>query len=127
MNRKKEIENDLWLASQLERIRDIQTPRPVDVTDAVMERIATLPTPMGQPVLQKKTGRRIATAAAAACVAGAVIVTALLSRNDLQAATPVQQDISYRIYEIYDYCHDYADEESIESAAYFDNPITELI
>ncbi len=125
--KKNEIENDLWFASQLKQIRDIQTPRPVDVTDAVMERIAQLPTPMGAPVPQKKNGWRIASIAIAACFVGAVTVTALLSRNELQAATPAQQDFSNRFFEIYDYCNDYANDETIEDAAYYDNPITQLI
>lgn len=126
MDRKKEIENDLWLASQLQTIRDMKCPQKVDVCQSVMQRIADCPILKAVTVSKRHYGR-IATIAAAACFAIAVGVTAFLTRNQLQAATAAQQDLTNRFFEVYDYCHDYANDETIEDAAYYDNPITQFI
>ena len=59
----------------------------------------------------------------AACFVGIVVTTFLVTRNGAQAATP-HPDLSNRFYDVYSYCNDYANDESDESAAYYDNPVT---
>ncbi|MBP5327275.1 MAG: hypothetical protein J6Y98_05125 [Bacteroidales bacterium] len=118
---------DLWLERQRDALSRIElapehTP---DVCDKVMDAIAKMPQPMALPPKQKNHWR-IVGSAVAACLVAAVVVTISVSGSGVQAATPTQEDLSARFIEVYDYCNDYADEESIESAAYYDNPVSEL-
>ena len=126
MDYKKEIENDLWLADQLEAIRQMECPHNVDVTDAVMQRINNI-----QPLTKKSNHHyalKVATTAAAACIAGAILIISHINQTPLHAATTIEtQDLSIRMLDIYDYCNDYADPDFEENATYTDNPITELI
>ena len=112
----------------IESIRQLTPPHPVDVTDAVMQRIRTMPTVVDfQSAVHTKRRRRITivSTAAAACVAGAILVVSALSGNSIQAATPATPELEYRITEVYHYCDCYADED--ESAAIYDNIVTDLL
>lgn len=127
MDYKKEIENDIWFANQLEAIRQMECPHTVDVTDTVMQSIEK-----AQSIAQKNKRRlrlRIITTAAAACIAGAILVVSHLTQtSSLHASTTIEvQGISNRVFDIYDYCNDYANSEYEESAAYNENLITDLI
>lgn len=123
---KKEIK-DPWFEQQLDAIRQMKPNHKPDVTDAVMQRIASLPQPMALPQPAKRRPLRIASGLAAACFAGAVVVTFVISHiNGAQAAT-TSPEIGSRVFDIYQYYNDYAIDEDIESAAYYDNPITNFI
>ncbi len=114
---------DIWFEQQLEAIRQLKPKQTPDVTDAVMQRIASMPQPMALPKRQSRINPRLANGLVAACFVGIVVTTFLISHNGAQAATP-NSDLSNRFFDVYNYCNDYANEESIESAAYFDNPVT---
>ena len=115
---------DLWFEQQLEALRQIKPDHTPDVTDAVMRRIAS----MAQPQAAKRRPLRIVSSLAAACFAGAAIVTLVISRFDEGArAANISTDMGNRVFEIYQYCNDYACEENIESPAYYDNPLADFI
>lgn len=122
-NNRKEIENDLWFASQMEILRQMEPNRHVDVTDAVMEKVQQLPATKVQPYRQRIWA--IASGAVAACLVGVIITTSILSHNKLRVSND-NQDLYARFYEVYEYCNDYADEESIEDASYYENPVSQL-
>lgn len=118
---------DLWLERQRDALSRIElapehTP---DVCDKVMDAISKLPQPMALPP-KRVNWWKIVNSAVAACLVAAVVVTISISGSGVKAATPTQEDLSTRFVEVYNYCNDYADEESIESAAYNDNPVSEL-
>lgn len=116
---------------ELEQIRDavreLKPPHMPDVTDAVMQRVATLPQPMAP--LHDSRRRNFARVAgvAAACIAGVVLVTLSISHNGLQASNPNSASLSTRFTDVYEYCNFYADEEMVEEAAYYDNPVSLLM
>lgn len=119
---------DLWFEQQIEAIRQIKPDHTPDVTDAVMRRIASMPQPMALPQTAKRRPLRIVSSLAAACFAGAAIVTLVISRFDGSArAANISTDMGTRVFEIYQYCNDYACEENIESPAYYDNPLADFI
>ncbi len=129
MNYRKEIENDIWFAGQLEALRQMETPHEVDVCDAVMKQIAKKPLMVPVTINKKRKNLRLA---GAASVIGIVAVAATLfsiSNNKLQAATTAAYNtsLSDRCCDVYDYCNGYGDEESLENAAFYDNPITDFI
>lgn len=118
---------DLWLESQKEAIRALKPGHKVDVTDAVMQRIATMPIPTsmdGNGATQIKIHSRKSTIlkfAAAACVVG-VIATAAVFINNNSSPITASSDLSARLYDVYEYCNDYEDYEY--DAAYYDNPVS---
>lgn len=123
---REKIENDLWLANQLEALRQIEPPHTVDVTDAVMKRIDNIQ-PMASSDNRHNWWKAVNTAVAA-CITGAILVLANLNNEPLHAATTMETPkLSLRMMDIYDYCHDYADPSEMESASFNDNPLTEII
>ena len=116
---------DIWFEQQLEAIRQLKPKQTPDVTDAVMQRIASMPQPMALPKRHSHINTRLANGLVAACFVGIVVTTFLVTRNGAQAATP-HPDLSNRFYDVYSYCNDYANDESDESAAYYDNPVTNI-
>ena len=123
-NKQMNTDTDIFLETQLEAIRNITTPVDVDVTDAVMKRIAEAKVVPMAPTYRAR--RRLIMSAAAACLAGIIVTTSLLSRRDVMAAGS-SPATSTGVFDVYSFCYDYADEGSVESAVYDDNPITELI
>ena len=67
------------------------------------------------------------TIAAAACFMAAVVVTAVVTRSDAQAASVEQNDFSNRLNDLYDYLDDYTMGEPVENAALYENSIIELL
>lgn len=126
MDYRKEIENDLWFAAQVEQLRQMTPPHKVDVTDAVMQQLPAQPpaSALRQPLRRKPM--RVA-GIAAACFAGIVAVNVIFSRNDVQAATPKHDEFTTRLSNVYEYCNNYADNDLVDKAAYYDNPVTELL
>ena len=114
---------DIWFEQQLEAIRQLKPKQTPDVTDAVMQRIASMPQPMALPKRHSRINTRLANGLVAACFVGIVVPTFLVTRTGAQAATPPPAP-SNRFYDVYSYCNDYANDESDESAAYYDNPVT---
>lgn len=130
MKRKEEIENDLWFANQLEAIRQMESPRKVDVTDAVMKQLECRQLLASQPQQKKRTWLKVSSGAAAAGVAAAIVFAVGLSENGAKAETTQTVDrheLSTRIADVYEYCNDYADPEYDDEAAYYDNPIYDFI
>ena len=117
--------HDLWLDSQKEAIRALQPDHKVDVVDAVMKSISEMPAHKTRRLVIG--GKRAMHWAAAACVMGIVVTTGLLLRPSSAAAAPVSNELSIRLYDVYEYCNDYADPEYEESAAYYDNPVVDLL
>ena len=117
---------DIWFEQQLEAIRQMKPAHTPDVTDAVMQRIATMPQPMALPKRQSRINLKVANGLVAACFVGIAVATFAITHNGAQAAT-THPDLNNRFFDIYDYCDDYANEENIESPAYYDNPITDFI
>lgn len=117
---------DPELEKALEAIRLLKADHTPDVCDSVMRRIATMPQPMASQH-SKRRPLRIVSSLAAACFAGAVFVTFIISHREGAMAANVSPEMPNRLYDIYQYCNDYADDENIESAAYYDNPITDFI
>jgi len=113
---------DLWLESQKEAIQALKPDHKVDVTDAVMQRIATMPVPKPMPSVGIR--RKVILWAAAACVAGIVASAAIFIRHN---ASPIatSNDFTAQIYDVYDYCNDYDDYD--DEAAYYDNPVAYLL
>lgn len=112
---------DLWLESHKEAIRALKPGHKVDVTEAVMRRVATMPLPKSAPVVGM--GRRVLLWAAAACVAGIVAGAAFFVN---QSASPVSTstDFTARLLDVYEYCNDYDDLGYDDDDTYFDNPVT---
>lgn len=123
MNRKNDIDNDIWLQRQAEEIRQIHAPHVPDVTDAVMRRIEAMPL----PVSKRRVNMKVVQSLIAACFVAAVIVTILVPRNGVSAANPMQSDAAQMFFDVYEFCDSYADEEYEEDAALYDNPITDFI
>ncbi|MBQ1408262.1 MAG: hypothetical protein IIY87_00705 [Bacteroidales bacterium] len=117
--------HDLWLDNQKEAIRALRPNHKVDVVDAVMKSIPDKPLPNYKTAVIG--GRRAIHWAAAACVLGIVVTTGLLLRPSSAAAAPVSNELSIRLYDVYEYCNDYADPEYVESAAYYDNPVVDFL
>lgn len=126
MDRKEAIANDLWLESQLEQIRQIEAPVKVDVTDAVMEQIGHIQLLVPKQPQHKRMGRT-ATIAAAACFMAAVVVTAVVTRSDAQAASVEQNDFSNRLNDLYNYFDDYTYGEAVENAALYENSTIDIL
>lgn len=114
---------DLWLESQKEAIRAIKPGHKVDVTDAVMQRIADMPLPQKEPqhLTIRNTKSTIVKLAAAACIVGIVATAALFIRHN-SSPIATSSDLSARLYDLYEYCSDY--EDSDYEAAYYDNPVS---
>lgn len=117
---------DIWFEQQLEAIRQMKPAHTPDVTDAVMQRIASMPQPMALPKRQSRINLKLANGLVAACFLGIVVATFAITHNGAQAAT-TQSELSNRFFDVYNYCENYADEESIESPAYYDNPVTDFL
>ena len=117
---------DKWFEQQLDAIRQLKPDHTPDVTDAVMRRIADMPKIVALPQRRKGLTLKITSGIAAACLIGIVVTTALSGGESVQAAT-TNHEMANRFYDIYSYCNDYADEEEAETAAYYDNPITNFI
>ncbi|MBP5189386.1 MAG: hypothetical protein J6031_00530 [Bacteroidales bacterium] len=116
---------DPELEEALEAIRMLKADHTPDVTDAVMQRISNMqPLAVQEP---KRRPLRIVSGLAAACFAGIVVVTFIISHRDGVQAANISPEMPSRLFDIYQYCSDYGEEESIESAAYYDNPITDFI
>ena len=79
---------DIWFEQQLEAIRQLKPKQTPDVTDAVMQRIASMPQPMALPKRHSRINTRLANGLVAACFVGIVVTTFLVTRNGAQAATP---------------------------------------
>lgn len=126
MDRKEAIANDLWLESQLEQIRQIEAPVKVDVTDAVMEQIGHTQLLVPKQPQHKRMGRT-ATIAAAACFMAAVVVTAVVTRSDAQAASVEQNDFSNRLNDLYNYFDDYTYGEAVENAVLYENSTIDIL
>ena len=126
MDRKEAIANDLWLESQLEQLRQIEATVKVDVTEAVMEQLGHTQLLVPAQPQHKRMGR-VTTIAAAACFMAAVVVTAVVTRSDVQAASVEQNDFSNRLNDLYDYLDDYTMGEPVENAALYENSIIELL
>lgn len=120
-------QKDPELQQALDAISQLRPSHTPDVTDSVMQRIASMPQPTATTP-SHRLSMRLVSALAAACFAGIVVVTFIISHNNsnVQAAN-ISPEMPNRLYDIYNYCHDYADDETIESAAYYDNPITDFI
>ncbi len=117
---------DIWFEQQLEAIRQMKPAHTPDVTDAVMQRIASMPQPMALPKRKSRINLKVANGLVAACFVGIVVTTFAITHTGAQAAT-THPDLSNRFFDVYEYCNDYANEESIESPAYYDNPVTDFI
>lgn len=124
--RKDKESTEKWFEEQLDAIRQLKPAETPDVTDAVMQRIAGMPKIVAMPQRNKRIPLKITSGIAAACLIGIVVTTALSGGESAQAAT-VNPEMANRFYDIYSYCNDYADEEADETAAYYDNPITNFI
>lgn len=117
---------DLWLESQKEAIRALKPDHKVDVTDAVMKQIASMPVPKPMPEIGR--GRRVVLWVAAACVAG-IVASAAIFINHNASPVSTSNDFSARLLDIYEYCNDYTDGDSEmdyeyeDEAAYNDNPV----
>lgn len=122
--RKKEMDNDLWFARQMEVLRQMASPIRPDVADAVMQQVRTMPIPMALPEAPHRSKMKVFSGVAAACVAIVVLFTAIFD-DDAKAASPAHEDFNTRLLDVYNYCNDYASEEAIECAAYNDNPISD--
>ena len=112
---------DLWLESQKEAIRALKPDHKVDVTEAVMQRVATMPLPKATPVVG--IGRRVALWAAAACVAG-IVASSVFFVNRSVSPVSSSSDLTARLIDVYEYCNDYDDVDYEEEDAYYDNPVT---
>lgn len=112
---------DLWLESQKEAIRALKPDHKVDVTEAVMQRVATMPLPKATPVVG--IGRRVALWAAAACVAG-IVASSVFFVNRSVSSVSSSSDLTARLIDVYEYCNDYDDVDYEEEDAYYDNPVT---
>ena len=120
-NRQKDPE----LREVLESIRQLKPASTTDVTDAVMQRIASMP----QTVKLQPTRRptmRFVSSLAAACFASIAVVTFVISHKQGAQAANISPEMPTRLYDIYQYCNNYADEESIENAAFYENPMTDF-
>lgn len=120
-NRQKDPE----LREVLESIRQLKPASTTDVTDAVMQRIASMP----QTVKLQPTRRptmRFVSSLAAACFAGIAVVTFVISHKQGAQAANISPEMPTRLYDIYQYCNNYADEESIENAAFYENPMSDF-
>lgn len=119
-------EQDLWLERQKEAIRALRPDHEVDVTDAVMNRIQSMPLPEKELTIGRT--RTVLRWAAAACVVGVIASVALFMRHGVSPVT-ASNDFSASLLDVYDYCNGYAEHESdmSDDAAYFDNPVTYLL
>lgn len=122
-NNSNNTRRDLWLESQREAIQNLRPDHKVDVTDAVMEKISAMPMPLPIPVVSP--WKKVMKWAAAACLAGVVVTVAMFSHNEAVAASTA--DLSSRVYEIYDYCNDYADPDMEEDSYYTENSVSEFL
>lgn len=120
-------QRDLWLESQKDAIRALKPDHKVDVTEAVMQRVASMPTPKAAPAIGIR--RNVVKWVAAACVggiaftAGMAVTSTLLFRPDAPATT-ASVDIASHLIDVYDYCNDYADPDAEDEASFYDNPVT---
>lgn len=117
------IDKDLWLQQLREELSEARPKQKPDVTQAVMQSLKGKPA----PILTLRRRRRIAivTTVAAACLTGLVAITAIDSHT-LHAAPQQQDDLSYRLYNIYSYCNAFGEDDEDEESTLYDNPVYEL-
>lgn len=119
---------DLWLAAQLDAINGINCSHSVDVTDRVMQQIASRP--LLVPAHRSRRQRRgWVSAITAACVVGLVVVIAQLPSSQPMAnnmPTVTTSSLSERVSSIYSFCQDYASYED-DAASYHSNPVNWFI
>ena len=121
MTRRNEIENDIWFAEQRESINRISLNREVDVTDAVMQRIAKLQPMAVSANKWRHIGIKAASIVAAACVVIGFVF--IFSTPGNAAIAPTNSAVLVSgIDEVYSY---FDGEEADYSV--FDDPITSLI
>lgn len=128
MSRHSNIENDSLFETQLDAIRNISLQHTPDVVDSVMQHISSMPLAFAPTHNVQRRRLSWAGSVAAACI-GAVVATTLFIRlhdNSLHAAPTAITDLDHRFIDVYNYCNNYADDESIEAPAYYDNPVSEL-
>ena len=111
-------EPELWFESQKEAIRALRPDHKVDVVEAVMKQIASMPVSKTVPLIGR---RRVVQWAAAACVAAVVVSTAFFLRPDAVAANVQSAEIAASLMDVYGYCNDY--EGCDDEAAYYENPV----
>lgn len=111
---------DLWFENQKDAIRAIRPTHKVDVTDAVMQQIASMPVP--KPKLFIGQSRGVVRWAAAACVAAVVGSAALFVRPNAAAANVSSSEIAASLFDVYGYCNDFVDADE-EDEVYYDNPV----
>ena len=121
------VDNDKELESLLDAIRELNPPRVPDVTDAVMQRVSTLPQPLSPLHDSRRVIRTRVASIAAACIAGIILFSVSLNHNKIQASNSSNASLSVRISDIYGFCEDYADDEPIENSTDYDNPMTYFI
>lgn len=112
---------DLWLESQKEAIRALKPDHKVDVTEAVMQRVASMPVPKAVPFVGM--GRKVMLWAAAACVAG-IVATSAFFVNRTVSPVSSSSDLTARLIDVYEYCNDFDEVDYYEDDAYYDNPVT---
>jgi len=120
---------DLWLAAQLDAINDISCPRPVDVTDKVMQQVRKRPL-LVTSARSHRRRRGWLSGVAAACVVGLVVVFAQLPSGqpvvgNLPAVTT--KTLSERVSSVYSFCENYAADDEDASASYHSNPVNTFI
>ncbi len=123
MSHRKEIENDIWFANQVEALRQMTPPHEVDVTDAVMKSIAHL-----QPLAPTRTKRssksiKITSSVAAICAA-IILVFILLPSQKTEMSRSSSPTLSTLIDEIYGFC---MNNDSGDDAVFLDNPVINFI
>lgn len=115
--------NDIWFERQVDALRQMKAPVVPDVTDAVMQKISAMPSPI-VTMRQRRRKVTVASSVIAACLAGIAIIPFWLSPGNLHAANQQDQELSSRLFDIYDHCHNIDENMTVESAAYYDNPVS---
>lgn len=130
MTTRKETEKkrDMDFDMIAEAVRVLRPPHTPNTVDVVMRQIATMPLPDANSGKTRRISIRTISTVAAACFLAAVGTTLYMTHGNIQAANNAPlQDINSRIYDIYNYCNDYASEEAVENSAYYDDPIIDLL
>lgn len=111
---------DLWLEGKKEAIRALKPDHKVDVTDAVMQRVAAMPIPKSSSQFAKRV---VFYLAAAACMAG-VVISSVFFVNHKASPVTSSNDLSASLIDVYEYCNGYEDYEYDDDDALYDNPMS---
>ncbi len=129
MDKKKDIETDLWFAQQMEILSQMEYKGEIDVVDDVMKQIEHIPLSATKRKPTKPSLRRMAviTGAAAACLAAVLLVRSAFPGRQINAGKQTVKELSSGIFEIFNYCQSYTDTEILDEASYNENPFTDLL